>query len=219
MGPPASPAGIGLNGISLIPIGYLIWRFIKRGECALFNSEIKKKRRSSIDLDIQLSKVFSLVKGLKGSFGLPICQCRVSTHFLQNSKICFSLCRGGGGGYERGRMLLILTLTFRLKNFTQNDENSSKMRWLDGINYLEVLGLNANKIHAVFHAKNKTYKESYIKGTINGCEHVFLVYIVIQNKKSSQILKQNFVRSHTNFGPDRFSRFDVYWIQTIRQTS
>ena len=57
------------------------------------------------------------------------------------------------------------------------------MRWLDGINYLEVQGLNANKIHAVFHAKNKTYKESYIKGAINGCEHVLFVYIVIQNKK------------------------------------
>jgi len=26
------------------------------------------------------------------------------------------------------------------------------------------------------------------------------------------------VRSHTKFGPDRFSRFDVYWIQTNRQT-
>ena len=24
--------------------------------------------------------------------------------------------------------------------------------------------------------------------------------------------------SHTKFGPDRFSRFDVYWIQTDRQT-
>ena len=23
------------------------------------------------------------------------------------------------------------------------------------------------------------------------------------------------VRSHTKFGPNRFSRFDVYWIQTI----
>ena len=26
------------------------------------------------------------------------------------------------------------------------------------------------------------------------------------------------VRSHTKFGPDRFSRFDVYLIQTDRQT-
>jgi len=26
------------------------------------------------------------------------------------------------------------------------------------------------------------------------------------------------VRSHTKFGQDRFSRFDVYWIQTNRQT-
>jgi len=26
------------------------------------------------------------------------------------------------------------------------------------------------------------------------------------------------VRSHKKFGPDRFSRFDVYWIQTNRQT-
>ena len=24
--------------------------------------------------------------------------------------------------------------------------------------------------------------------------------------------------SHKKFGPDRFSRFDVYWIQTNRQT-
>ena len=26
------------------------------------------------------------------------------------------------------------------------------------------------------------------------------------------------VMSHTKFGPDRFSRFDVYWIQTKKQT-
>ena len=26
------------------------------------------------------------------------------------------------------------------------------------------------------------------------------------------------MRSHKKFGPDRFSRFDVYWIQTNRQT-
>ena len=26
------------------------------------------------------------------------------------------------------------------------------------------------------------------------------------------------VRSHEKFGPDRFSRFDVYWIQTNKQT-
>ena len=25
--------------------------------------------------------------------------------------------------------------------------------------------------------------------------------------------------SHKKFGPDRFSRFDVYWIQTDRQTT
>ena len=25
-------------------------------------------------------------------------------------------------------------------------------------------------------------------------------------------------RSHKKFGPDRFSRFDVYWIQTDKQT-
>jgi len=27
------------------------------------------------------------------------------------------------------------------------------------------------------------------------------------------------VMSHKKFGPDRFSRFDVYWIQTDRQTN
>jgi len=26
------------------------------------------------------------------------------------------------------------------------------------------------------------------------------------------------VKSHTKFGPDEFSRYDVYWIQTDRQT-
>ena len=26
-------------------------------------------------------------------------------------------------------------------------------------------------------------------------------------------------RSHKKFGPDRFSRFNVYWIQTDRQTN
>jgi len=27
------------------------------------------------------------------------------------------------------------------------------------------------------------------------------------------------VKSHTKFGPDRFKRFDVYWIQTNKQTN
>ena len=27
------------------------------------------------------------------------------------------------------------------------------------------------------------------------------------------------VMSHKKFGPDRFSRFDVYWIQTNKQTN
>ena len=48
-----------LNEISLIPIGSLIWRLIARGELALFNLEIKKKRRSNTDLNIHHSKVFS----------------------------------------------------------------------------------------------------------------------------------------------------------------
>ena len=26
------------------------------------------------------------------------------------------------------------------------------------------------------------------------------------------------MKSHTKFGPDEFSRYDVYWIQTDRQT-
>ena len=38
-----------------------IWRLITRGEQALFNLEIRKKRRSSIDLNISHSKVFSSV--------------------------------------------------------------------------------------------------------------------------------------------------------------
>jgi len=54
-----------MNLISrLIPIGYLIWRLITRGEQALFNLEIKKKRRSSINPDIQHSKVPSSDKYL-----------------------------------------------------------------------------------------------------------------------------------------------------------
>ena len=32
-----------------------------------------------------------------------------------------------------------------------------------------------------------------------------------------QKLSLGHVRSHIKFGPDRFSRFDVYWIQTNRQ--
>ena len=39
----------------------MIWRLITRREQALFNLEIKKKRRSSIDLDIHHFKVFSSV--------------------------------------------------------------------------------------------------------------------------------------------------------------
>ena len=47
------------NGISFIPIGKLIWRLITRGEQALFNLEITKKRRSSIKPGIHYSKVSS----------------------------------------------------------------------------------------------------------------------------------------------------------------
>ena len=71
------------------------------------------------------------------------------------------------------------------------------------------------------------------------CEHVLYVYIVKQNKNNSRIFTKNLVdfdgdkylkfwsfinlpcshvRSHKKFGPDWFSRFDVYWIQTNRQT-
>ena len=38
----------------------LIWRLITRGEQPLFNLEIKKKRRSSINLDIHHSFSFQL---------------------------------------------------------------------------------------------------------------------------------------------------------------
>ena len=47
-----------MNGISLIPIGQLILRLTTREEQALFNLEIKKKMRSSINLDIHHSYVF-----------------------------------------------------------------------------------------------------------------------------------------------------------------
>ena len=50
-----------LNGISLIPISKLIWKLITRGEQLLFNLEIKKKSGSSINPDIQKSKVPSSV--------------------------------------------------------------------------------------------------------------------------------------------------------------
>ena len=44
------------------------------------------------------------------------------------------------------------------------------------------------------------------------------------SKQSSKIrssinLPSGHVMSHTKFGPDRFSRLDVYWIQTNRQTN
>ena len=41
-----------------------------------------------------------------------------------------------------------------------------------------------------------------------------------QNFKSFLILifHKPSLRSHTQFGPDRFSRFDVYWIQPNKQT-
>ena len=37
--------------------------------------------------------------------------------------------------------------------------------------------------------------------------------------RSSINLPWGQVMSHKKFGPDRFSRFDVYWIQTDRQTN
>ena len=79
------------------------------------------------------------------------------------------------------------------------------------------------------------------------CEHFLFVYIVKQEQKkfADLILKNRgfsklngnrilleaiyyfdhpnlplvYVRSHTKFGPDWFSRFDVYWIQTNIQTN
>ena len=68
------------------------------------------------------------------------------------------------------------------------------------------------------------------------CEHVLFVYIVKKNfvdfknfqksnfdggkflKIRSINLSWGHVMSHKKFGPDRFSRFDVYWIQTDGQT-
>ena len=36
---------------------------------------------------------------------------------------------------------------------------------------------------------------------------------------SSMNLPWGYARSHTKFGPDQFNRFDVYWIQTNKQTN
>ena len=36
--------------------------------------------------------------------------------------------------------------------------------------------------------------------------------------RSSINLPWGHARSHTKFGPDRFNRLDVYWIQTNRET-
>ena len=63
------------------------------------------------------------------------------------------------------------------------------------------------------------------------CEHVlFCVHFKTKKKKISRIFKKNFkifiihkpslgLRDvPQKFGPDRLSRFDVYWIQTNKQT-
>ena len=53
------------------------------------------------------------------------------------------------------------------------------------------------------------------------CQHFLFVYIVKQKQKSSL----GSCGSHNKFGPNRFSRFDVYWIekkpdtQTDKQSS
>ena len=52
----------------------------------------------------------------------------------------------------------------------------------------------------IFFTKLKTLKTHFLK---------FLSFIN---------LPCGHVMSHTKYGPDRFSRFDVYWIQTDRQT-
>ena len=41
--------------------------------------------------------------------------------------------------------------------------------------------------------------------------------LIKQKQKISRTLYKSFVRSLKKFGPDRFSRCDVYWIQTNRQ--
>ena len=77
------------------------------------------------------------------------------------------------------------------------------------------------------------------------CEHFLFVYIKKKNVKDfiknfvdfQNFQKSNFdggkflkiwssinllwdnMMSHKKFGPDRFSRFDVYWIQTNKQTN
>ena len=52
----------------------------------------------------------------------------------------------------------------------------------------------------IFFTKLKTFKTHFLK---------FLSFI---------ILPCGHVMSHKKFGPDRFNRFDVYWIQTNKQT-
>ena len=42
--------------------------------------------------------------------------------------------------------------------------------------------------------------------------------MVYENLLEIEILFPDFMGSHKKFGPDRFCRFDVYWIQTNKQT-
>ena len=51
-----------------------------------------------------------------------------------------------------------------------------------------------------FFTKLKTFKT-----------HFFLIFIIHKQLPCGHVM------SHKNFGPDRLSRFDVYWTQTNRQ--
>ena len=62
---------------------------------------------------------------------------------------------------------------------------------------------------AVFSSLNSAFSKKRIP-------NVFSVFFVLFGWYRN--LPWGYMRSSTNFGPDRFSRFDVYWIRTDRQT-
>ena len=62
-----------------------------------------------------------------------------------------------------------------------------------------------------FSKKNAVDFQNFQKSNFDGGKFLKIL--------SSINLPWGHVRSHKKFGPDRFSRFGVYWIQTSKQTS
>ena len=76
---------------------------------------------------------------------------------------------------------------------------------------LEKYHCKKQKTSRILWKKNVGYFQNFME--VEFCWRLFFFTLIIHK------LPLGHVRSHKKFRPDRFNRFDVYWIQTNKQTS